>query len=129
MNNGKRLALVLMLLTLAAAACACHENPPQEQLYARLFAHFESFGYACSLQEVEAQRDVPIYQPSVWKKLMLDGEEVLVYFDESNRADYLSAGIDEEAWGYVTRFGLRFVLVYAGDDAGVLKALSAIENE
>lgn len=61
---------------------------------------------------------------------MLDGrEEVLVYFDESNRADYLSGRVDTERYGLATRFGLRFVLVYGGADEGVREALETIPNE
>lgn len=128
-HRWKRIYLLLMLVCMLPMLCACHENPPQEKLYSKLFAHFESFGFSCELQPVEADRDVPIYKASAWQKLMLDGEEVLVYFDDSNRADYLSEPIDETVYGHVTRFGLRFVLVYPGDDAGVLEALEAITNE
>ena len=118
-----------MLALLLPVLCACHENPSQEALYSRMFAHFERFGFPCTLQEVEPEREVPIYKASAWRKLMLNEEEVLVYFDDSNRADYLSEPIDESVYGYVTRFGLRFVLVYPGHDAAVLEALNAIENE
>lgn len=55
-----------------------------------------------------AGRDVPIAGPEAWDSLMLDGrEEVLVYFDESNRADYLSGRVDTE------RYGLQPVLACA----------------
>ena len=56
---------------------------------------------------------------------MVDDEEVLVYFDESNRADYLSEPIDE-TYGHVARFGLRFVVVYPGMDEGVIEALESM---
>ena len=58
---------------------------------------------------------------------MLDGKEtVLVYFDESNRADYLSGLIDKDEYGRVAHFGLRFVLVYDGSDPDVLDVLDAM---
>ena len=64
------------------------------------------------------------------QQALLDGlEEVLVYFDESNRADYLSGRVDAERYGLATRFGLRFVLVYGGEDEGVREALENIPNE
>lgn len=128
-HRFKRIVLVLAMMALLPLLCACHENPPQDQLYSKLFAHFESFGFTCKLQQMEPDRDVPIYKPDVWQKLLLDGEEVLVYFDDSNRADYLSGFVDETVYGHAARFGLRFVLVYSGDDARVLEALNAIENE
>ena len=81
------------------------------------------------LQSVEQERAVPIYRSSAWQSLLLDGEEVLVYFDDSNRADYLSTFVEEAVFGPAWRFGLRFVLVYDGSDTAVLNALNAIENE
>ena len=111
------LALVLLLL------CSCKQNPTQEKLYARLTAHFASHGYTCSFAHVDADRAVPIYKAEAWQVLLLNGEEVLLYFDESNRADYLADGIDASAYSFVGHLGLRFVLVYEGQDEGVLEAL------
>lgn len=124
----KKCLLALLLLLTALCLCACKENPTGEELFAKLIDHFASRGFTCSLEPAQDGHDVPIYNASVWYSLKLNGEEVLVYFDESNRADYLSAPIDREKYGYVTRFGLRFVLVYAGEDQTVLDALNAIEN-
>ena len=119
------MVLVILMLLL----CACHENPSQEQLYSKLFAHFENHGFTCQLVPLEPDREVPIYKASAWQSLLLNGEEVLVYFDDSNRADDMSDFVDEAEYGSVWRYGLRFVLVYSGEDAAVLKALDAIENE
>ena len=116
---------------LAAVLSGCASNPSEEELFAKLIGHFTQRGYTCELTplaEEDPHRDVPIYNASVWHRLMVDGEEVLVYFDESNRADYLSAPIDEGLYGQVERFGLRFVVVYQGDDAGVLNALAAMPD-
>jgi len=124
----KKRILLAMLALLCMLLSACKENPTQEELYAKLLNHFEQRGYSCTLAPLaDAQRDVPIYKASAWQSLHLNGEEVLVYFDESNRADYLSTFVDEEVFGRTWRFGLRFVLVYAGDDSRVLEALNAIE--
>lgn len=128
MKHFKKYALMVMLVLALFVLCACHENPSQEQLYSKLFAHFENHGLACELLPVEEARPAPIYQASVWQSLMLNGEEVLVYFDDSNRADYLSAFVDEKTFGSAWCFGLRFVLVYSGNDPTVLEALNAIEN-
>ena len=122
------------MIVLALVLCAlgnCKQNPSEEKLFSKLIGRFESAGYECALSKLEEsapERDVPIYNASVWHRLMADGEEILVYFDESNRADYLSGMIDEEKYGYVTRFGLRFVLVYQGDDEGVLKVLKSLQD-
>ncbi len=129
MKQIKRLMLLFMLAVLMLTLCACHENPSQEQLYSKLFAHFESHGFTCRLEPVAQDREVPIYKASAWQKLMLDEEEVLVYFDDSNRADYLSTFVNEDVFGPAWRFGLRFVLVYNGSDGQLLKALNAIQND
>lgn len=124
-------ALVCLLAACLGLVCACAANPPREELYQKLLDYFENLGYACELSPLaDSGRDVPIAGPEAWDSLMLDGrEEVLVYFDESNRADYLSGRVDTERYGLATRFGLRFVLVYGGADEGVREALETIPNE
>ncbi len=129
MKQIRKTGLLLLLCAMLPVLNACHANPSQQQLYSRMFAHFESYGLACELQTMEPEREAPIYKSSAWQRLMLNGEEVLVYFDDSNRADYLCSFVDEEAFGPAWRFGLRFVLVYAGEDPVVLQALNAIEND
>lgn len=124
----KRLLLAAVLLMTALCLCGCKQNPTQEALFSKLIGHFSGYGFRCSLEPLEADRPAPIYNASVWQRLLLDGEEVLVYFDESNRADYLCGFVDPAEWGCVTRYGLRFVLVYSGQNAAVLQALDAIQN-
>ena len=122
--------LACLLAACLALISACAANPPREELYQKLLGYFEGLGYVCELSPLaDSGRDVPIAGPDAWDSLLLDGrEEVLVYFDESNRADYLSGRVDESRYGLCTRFGLRFVLLYGGADEGVRRALEAIEN-
>ena len=127
----KKLALLALAVLALCALSGCKQNPSEEKLYAKLIGRFENAGYACALSKLEESdpgRDVPIYNASVWHRLTVDGEEILVYFDESNRADYLCGRVDEEKYGHAARFGLRFVLVYPGDDEGVLKVLKSLED-
>lgn len=123
--------LACLLAACLALISACAANPPREELYQKLLGYFEGLGYVCELSPLaDSGRDVPIAGPDAWDSLLLDGrEEVLVYFDESNRADYLSSRVDAEQYGLATRFGLRFVLVYGGTDEGVRAALEDIPNE
>lgn len=125
-SKTRKNVLAVLLVCLLGLLCSCKQNPSEEQLYARMTEYFAGHGYTCSFASLEEGTDVPIYQSSAWKKLMLDQEEVLVYFDESNRADYLSSGITEEGYSFVGQFGLRFVLVYEGTDSAVLEALNAM---
>lgn len=127
----KKCWICLGLAVLLMALCSCKQNPTEQELFSKLIAHFEDRGYTCALSrldETDPERDVPIYRASVWHRLMVDDEEVLVYFDESNRADYLSAPIDESEYGHVSRFGLRFVVIYEGEDAGVIRALEEMKD-
>ena len=123
----KKWLLTLLMALMLLCLCSCKENPTGEELFGKLIAHFADRGFTCQLEPLEAERPAPIYNASVWYSLKLnDAEEVLVYFDESNRADYLSGFVDESKWGRVAQFGLRFVLVYSGEDAAVLEALNAL---
>ena len=125
MKANRSRALVCLLAACLGLVC------DQAELYQKLLDYFENLGYACELSPLaDSGRDVPIAGPEAWDSLVLDGrEEVLVYFDESNRADYLSGRVDTERYGLATRFGLRFVLVYGGADEGVREALETIPNE
>lgn len=122
----KRCAIALLVALTALALGGCKQNPAQEQLYGKLFAAFEDAGYSCTLEDVPEGAQVGIYDATVWKILRVGDEQVLVYFDESNRADYLVTMIDESAYGYVTHFGQRFVLSYSGRDQTLLALLEAM---
>ena len=122
----RKTILAALLLGMLFLLSGCKQNPSEQQLYARMTEYFETLGYTCSFSAVEENTEVPIYLPSSWKALRLDGEEALVYFDESNRADYLASLIDAETYSFVGQFGLRFVLVYRGSDPGVLQALQTM---
>ncbi|MEG0269575.1 MAG: hypothetical protein RR821_04920 [Clostridia bacterium] len=135
MNQSRKKPLVATVLLLALMLCALFlpavfkHNPSQEQLFSKLLAHFEERGYTCELSPLadsEPSAKVAIFNASAWYKLTLGQEQVLVYFDESNRADYLSSLIDTETYGTVAHFGLRFVLTYQGSDGGILSALQEL---
>lgn len=126
----KRKILALLLL-LCLGLTGCRQNPSEQALFSKLLSRFQARGFECSLtklEDVDPERVVPIYNASVWHSLSLNGEEILVYFDESNRADYLSVQIDEETWGTVARFGLRFILVYAGENPEILSVLQEMKE-
>lgn len=123
--------ILALLLLLCLGLSGCKQNPSEQALFAKLIACFQEHGFECSLGRLgdsDPEREVPIYNVSVWHSLDVSGEEVLVYFDESNRADYLSAQIDEEDWGTVARFGLRFILVYEGENPEILSVLQEMKE-
>ncbi|MDD3335938.1 MAG: hypothetical protein PHI98_10550 [Eubacteriales bacterium] len=126
MGRLKRELLVLILLLLLPLFCSCKQNPTEEQLYAKLLKAFEDAGYSCVLEELPSDAPVGIYNATVWKRLRVGQEEVQVYFDESNRADYLLTFVDEDVYGYTTCFGQRFVLVYHGTDEALLAFLKQL---
>lgn len=103
-------------------------NPSVDKRNAKLKDYFENAGFSITTEPMDENRQAPIYKPSAWECWLLDGEELLVYFDESNRADYLSARVDP-SFGISTRFGLRFVLVYAGQNETILQVLRDIPKD
>lgn len=103
-------------------------NPTVEERNANMKRYFENRGFEVSIKPMDLTQAAPIYHPSVWEVWSLNGEDVLVYFDESNRADYFAARIDPE-FGYSARFGLRFVLVYGGENEAVLQALHSLPED
>ena len=128
-TNLKKIFLLILLACTALTLNGCRENPSEEKLYAKLLDHFERRGFTCILSEAEADRNVPIYNASAWRRLTVDEEDILVYFDESNRADYLLDGIDQTPYTYAGRMRLRFVLLYAGENESLLEALRALSAD
>ncbi len=126
MTRNTRKGLLAMLLALCFSLCACAGNPSQDKLYAKLISRFTDAGCSVTLAPVPQGQPVGIADASRWQQLLVDGEAVLVYFDESNRADYLQTFVDAEAFGLVTRFGQRFVLTYAGENQRVLAVLEQL---
>lgn len=124
----RKLSLVLVL-ALSLTLCACARNLSQDELYGKLFAYLAESGYPCELVENIEMPDPAIYDASVWRAISAGGETVYVYFDESNRADYLLSLIVQEQYGFATRYGLRFVLNYRGTDEGLLAALGDMNND
>ncbi len=125
MQNRKKRGLVAVAV-LCLLLCACAKTP--QNLYTKLLDRFAQAGYTATLVPVPEGQPVGIMDASYWQQLAIDGidQPVLVYFDESNRADYLQTFVDASQFGYVTRFGQRFVLSYAGTDAGILTLLQSL---
>lgn len=117
-----------VVLSACLLLCACAQNPTQEKLYAKLVSRFTDAGYTVNLAPVDDGIPVGIADTSRWQQLSVGEETVLVYFDESNRADYLKTFVDREQFGLVTRFGQRFVLTYAGSDAVLIQLLQEMDQ-
>ena len=120
-------ALLLLLPTLAVALCGCASKQKNDQVYQQLLTAFADAGYAAVLEAPPQDAPIPIYNASVWKALQTGEDTVLVYFDESNRADYLLTMIDQEQYGYATHAGQRFILVYNGENAALKAFLETLE--
>ena len=121
------LAIGLLLLTLWVSGCSA--GTTGEKRYEKLLGYFESQGWQCRVEPLMEGTPVPIYKASVWQALWLGEEQVLLYFDDSNRADFHVANLKKKGYTCVTRFGLRFVLLYEGQNADVMEALETIPVE
>ncbi len=122
----KRIKAIAILVVVCLCLCSCSAAPRAEQLDKKIFDFFTERGLSCERANDAVIENPAIYDESVWYALNVNGEAVYVYFDESNRADYLSSGIDQGLYGYSTAFGLRYVLNYRGSDGKVLDALEAM---
>lgn len=127
-NRRSKQWLLAMMLVFCLLLCSCAQNPSQEKLYAKLLSCFTDAGYTVSLSSVPDDQPVGIADASRWQQLTVGEETLLVYFDESNRADYLKTFIHAEQFGLVTRFGQRFVLTYAGSDKALIELLQDMDQ-
>lgn len=121
--------LLLLLLCSLFLLTGCHSTPELSVLLKPLLTKAEEAGYSCSLLPLAQTGDmteVAIYDSSVWYQLLLNQEEVLVYFDSSNRASYLIEQFcNGKNLGYFGAVGLRFIVNYRGTDPDVLAFLQS----
>jgi len=71
---------------------------------------------------------IPIYDQTVWQSLMVGDEEMLVYFDSSNRAKHLVqqfCGVLDNGKAFYV--GLRFILYYQGDSQDIMLLLDELQ--
>lgn len=129
MFTTKKICFMALLLAFCTLLCACAQNPSEEALYAKLLGRFTEAGFSPRLVPVPDNVRVGIADASRWQQLLLGEETVLVYFDESNRADYLKNFVDPELFASVTRFGQRFILTYNGTDEMVLALLKQLDQQ
>ena len=119
------LALVLMLVFSPGA------QEPQD--YFRPLLDFPArYGYSPVLAPLNLPPDtkIPIYDQTVWHGLTLNGETLWVYFDTSNRANYLAQQFcTDEAYGKVIYVGLRFILCYPGGDEKILSIMDEWQRQ
>ena len=120
----KKKSLIIMLFLLAIALCfmcsSCQKT--YQDPYITMANEFISRGFPVKILDVTPTTNVAIYTNEVWKCFEYKQEQIYVYFDESNRADYLCDQINKEQFTHVAPFGLRYVLTYNGTDAALLQS-------
>ena len=90
-------------------------------------ASFENGGFSVSLSEVSDGTTVAIGENCRWKALNTEsGDEVLVYFDDSNRAEYLAGMVEPGPYGQIFWYGQRYILTYAGSSQALLEFLHSL---
>ena len=128
MSTQKRSFICLVLAGLTLFLSGCAKTPTDEQRYRKLIALFTDAGYSCALSDPPPDTPVGIYNASVWKTLKIGEETVMVYFDESNRADYLITLVDPAVCDLAVDWGQRFILTYNGDDETLIAFLQALSQ-
>ena len=121
MHPHQRKIAPIIALLLMFTLTFCTNNHIETDPYEPILNRFNTFHTICN--PMPETYDAPIYNPSAWCVLQVDGEEVWVYFDESNRADYLSQSI-ADAYDHVVTIGMRYILVYNGENPAIIKALT-----
>ena len=125
----KRGWLAALLAGSLLAFSGCQEASQLDKLSA-LAEWITGQGYACTYDlQARAAADipVPIGDQSLWIPFQVEGEELLVYFDTSNRAKQLAQQFcGDAAYGTSAAFGLRFIVNYRGGDPGILALLEAM---
>ncbi len=128
-RGAKRWMGLSVLLAAALCLCACHQETPNEQfkLLTDTLAEKGHTATVTPLSDTGRSEAVPIYNETVWYSVMLEGgQELLVYFDTSNRAKQLAEQFCKEPEdGKVAALGLRYILLYRGED----EAMNALMDE
>lgn len=123
----KRMLAAGLLLCLLVSLSACQKQTLSEK-FQTLSQALNDRGYPHTVVAVSTRGqhfDVPIYDDSVWYGVWLeDGESLLVYFDSSNRAKQLAEQFcDDASYGKSVAYGLRYIILYQGEDAAILQML------
>lgn len=129
-RKSKRLLILLLMLPLLLSACQKQET---SAYFEPLFDFVTQHGYAYTFAPLSQQGknvEVPIYNETVWYSLKLGEEELLVYFDDSNRAKQLSAQFCESTENQkVIYVGMRFIICYRGTDEGIKAMMDAWQDQ
>lgn len=129
-RKGKFLRILFLLCALFLLVSSCTAQPLENKFQA--FVNWlGDHGYSSTytpLADSGNEVDVPIFNETVWYLFALEGgEELLVYFDTSNRAKQLAEQFcSNPSYGKTAAFGLRFIVNYRGNDEGVLSLLEEI---
>ena len=100
MKRVKSVFLPFLLVLCLGLLTGCFRATALKEPYAQIMQAFENGGFSVSLSEVSDGTPVAIGENSRWKALNTEsGDEVLVYFDDSNRAEYLAGMVEPGPYG------------------------------
>ena len=129
-KRKERMCALLILVLLVCTSCQKQTEPGYFQ---PLLDFLQSRGYTGELEPLkkgESPIPVPIYDETVWHLLWIGQEEVLVYFDSSNRAKHLAEQFCSDVEnGKVIYVGLRFILCYPGTDEEISLLMDEWQKE
>ena len=127
LNRGI-LWLMLGVFLLSLTSCAPQEPKNHfQQLFDFLQAEGRTYTWE-ALADKGENIPVPIYDETVWYRLTLGEEELLVYFDASNRAKQLAAQFcTDPAYGHVIHVGLWYIICYSGEDEAILEMMDRLQ--
>lgn len=127
MKRVKSVFLPFLLVLCLGLLTGCFRATALKEPYAQIMQAFENGGFSVSLSEVSDGTPVAIGENSRWKALNTEsGDEVLIYFDDSNRAEYLAGMVEPGPYGQIFWYGQRYILTYAGSSQALLEFLHSL---
>ena len=128
--NRKRGLIWIVLGVFLISLSACAPQEPKNH-FQQLFDFMQAEGRAYTweaLADKGEKTPVPIYNETVWHRLTLGEEELLVYFDASNRAKQLAEQFcGDPAYGCVIHVGLWYIICYQGEDEEILQMMDRLQ--
>ena len=127
MKRVKSVFLPFLLVLCLGLLTGCFRATALKEPYAQIMQAFENGGFSVFLSEVSDGTPVAIGENSRWKALNTEsGDEVLVYFDDSNRAEYLAGMVEPGPYGQIFWYGQRYILTYSGSSQALLEFLHSL---
>ncbi len=124
------LGIGLVLLSFVLPSCQAREEVSYFQPLLDSLAERGDPYTLTPLAQTDPDAKVPIYDATVWQCLAINGENLWVYFDSSNRAKQLAEQFcSGQGTGKVVYVGMRFIVCYPGAEEEIATLMDEWQNQ